>query len=93
MVAYGRVTRCSPVLRRHLHVWAARNAEFVGSLETVLSPSGICRETEHPAARDLKTAARSFFQPSVTVLRQHDERLLVVSLRQRLPLPLLVAFL
>ena len=36
MVAYGRVTRCSPALRRHLHVWAARNAVFVGSLESVL---------------------------------------------------------
>ena len=37
MVAYGRVTRCSPVIRRHLHVWAARNAEFVGSIEQCLT--------------------------------------------------------
>ena len=30
LVAYGRVIRCSPVIRRHLHVWAARNAKFWG---------------------------------------------------------------
>jgi hypothetical protein len=36
MVAYGRVTACSPVIRRHLNVWAARNAVFVGDLEALL---------------------------------------------------------
>ena len=30
MVAYGRVVRCSPVLRRRLHVWAQRHTVFVG---------------------------------------------------------------
>jgi hypothetical protein len=46
MVAFGRVTRCSPAIRRHLHVWAARNGKFVGSIEDLfqraLSESG-CR--------------------------------------------------
>jgi hypothetical protein len=36
LVHRGRVTRCSPAVRRYLHVWAARNAEFVGSLEALL---------------------------------------------------------
>jgi len=30
MIANGRVVRCSPKIRRHLHVLAARNAVFVG---------------------------------------------------------------
>ena len=30
LVAYGHVTRCSPRIRRHLHVWAARNAQYSG---------------------------------------------------------------
>jgi hypothetical protein len=37
LVAYGRVVRCSPVLRRHLHVWAQRNAVFVGELRKLCS--------------------------------------------------------
>jgi hypothetical protein len=36
LVTRGRVTRCSPAIRRHLHAWAARNAEFVGDLEALL---------------------------------------------------------
>jgi hypothetical protein len=35
LVARGRVQRCSPAIRRHLHVWAARNGKFVGSVEEV----------------------------------------------------------
>jgi len=30
LIAYGRVTRCSPRIRRHLHVWAQRNAQHWG---------------------------------------------------------------
>ena len=33
LVARGRVVRCSPAIRRHLHVWAARNAEYFGELD------------------------------------------------------------
>lgn len=36
LIARGRVVRCSPAIRRHLCAWAARNAVFVGDLETVL---------------------------------------------------------
>jgi len=36
LVSRGRVVRCSPAIRRHLHVWAARNAKFVGSIEDCL---------------------------------------------------------
>jgi hypothetical protein len=28
LVYRGRVVRCSPVLRHHIHVWAMRNAEW-----------------------------------------------------------------
>jgi len=39
LIHRGRVTRASPYVRRYIHVLAMRNAEFVGSLEAVLSPS------------------------------------------------------
>jgi len=37
LVTRGRVTRCSPAIRRHLHAWAARNAEVeVAALRQLL---------------------------------------------------------
>jgi hypothetical protein len=33
----SRVIRCSPRIRRSLHMWAARHGKFVGTIEACLS--------------------------------------------------------
>jgi hypothetical protein len=47
LVQRRRVTRASPYVRRYIHILAMRNAEFVGSLEALLSQPLRCGSHRH----------------------------------------------